>query len=189
MLLLGDSIRMSYQPVVAELLAGRAEVVGPAENCQFSAFTLESLDRWLAELGRPDMVHWNNGLHDVGHNPGRSPVQYPLDTYLANLRAILAKLRATGATVIWATMTPVHPARPFVTTEWSWRNEEIDAYNEAALELMHSERVPVNDLHTIVVADCDRYLAEDMLHLSEAGIRRCAAAVFDAAMDVLLPVA
>ena len=35
-LLLGDSIRMSYQPHVAELLAGRAVVVGPADNCQYS---------------------------------------------------------------------------------------------------------------------------------------------------------
>ena len=187
-LLLGDSIRMSYQPRVTELLSGRAEVVGPAENCQFSAFTLEALDRWLAEIGQPDIVHWNNGLHDVGHNPDRSPVQYPLDAYLANLRAILARLRDTEAAVIWATMTPVHPNRPFVTTEWWWRNEEIDAYNAAARELMCTEGVPVNDLHAIVASDCNQYLAADMLHLSEAGVHRCAAAVFDAVMDRFLRV-
>ena len=33
-LLLGDSIRMSYQPLVGQLLVGRASVVGPADNCQ-----------------------------------------------------------------------------------------------------------------------------------------------------------
>jgi len=161
-LLLGDSIRMSYQPLVAEMLSGRAEVVGPAENCQFSEYTLaSSLDGWLAELGRPDVVHWNNGLHDVGHNPERSPVQYPVQTYLANLAAILKKLRQTGAIVIWGTTTPVHPDRPFLDTQWSWRNEDI----------------PVNDLHAIVASSPDLYLAEDMLHLSEEGKKKCAEAV------------
>ena len=50
-LLLGDSIRMSYQPLVAEILAGKAEVVGPADNCQYSLFTLSSLVRWIGALG------------------------------------------------------------------------------------------------------------------------------------------
>jgi len=176
-LLLGDSIRMSYQPLVAEMLSGRAEVVGPAENCQFSEYTLASLDGWLAELGRPDVVHWNNGLHDVGHNPERSPVQYPVQTYLANLAAILKKLRQTGAIVIWGTTTPVHPDRPFLDTQWSWRNEEIARYNEEALKLMKAEGIPVNDLHAIVASSPDLYLAEDMLHLSEEGKKKCAEAV------------
>ena len=184
-LLLGDSIRMSYQPLVARMLAGRAEVVGPAENCQFSAHTLASLDGWLAELGRPDIVHWNNGIHDVGHNPDRSPVQYPLDIYVANLGEILRKLRQTGAQVIWATMTPVHPDRPFLDTQWSWRNEEIARYNEEALKLMEAEGVPVNDLHAVVAADCNRYLAEDMLHLSDEGMQKCAQAVAKAIGDLL----
>ena len=184
-LLLGDSIRMSYQPLVARMLAGRAEVVGPAENCQFSAHTLASLDGWLAELGRPDIVHWNNGIHDVGHNPDRSPVQYPLDIYVANLGEILRKLRQTGAQVIWATMTPVHPDRPFLDTQWSWRNEEIARYNEEALKLMEAEGVPVNDLHAIVAPDCGRYLAEDMLHLSDEGVQKCAQAVARAIENLL----
>ena len=52
-LLLGDSIRMSYQPHVAELLAGRAVVVGPADNCQYSLYTLSSLRRWVTEQRDP----------------------------------------------------------------------------------------------------------------------------------------
>ena len=39
-LLLGDSIRMSYQPYVACLLDGKAEVIGPTDNCQYSLYTL-----------------------------------------------------------------------------------------------------------------------------------------------------
>ena len=179
-LLLGDSIRMSYQPPVAELLAGRATVVGPADNCQFSLFTLSSLDRWLAELGQPDVVHWNNGIHDAGHNPNRSPVQIPIDVYRANLEFILRRLRALTPQVIWATSTPVHPQRPFRDDQWSWRNEEIDRYNEAAAELMQANAVPTTDLHRLVWENLDDYLAEDQLHLSAAGQRACAEAVAEA---------
>jgi len=176
-LLLGDSIRMSYQPPVTSLLKGSADVVGPDENCQFSAYTLASLDRWLDQLGLPDIVHWNNGLHDVGHNPDRSPIQYPLDEYISNLKAIVNKIRNTKAKIIWATTTSVHPNRPFTTDSWAWRNEEIDQYNDAALDLMRDEGISVNDLHSVINSNVDKYLSEDMLHLSENGIKKCAEAV------------
>jgi len=179
-LLLGDSIRMSYQPIVAEKCAGWAEVVGPQENCQFSLYTLSSLNRWLGQSGTPNLVHWNNGIHDVGHNPARRPVQMPLDVYVGNLELILRQLRQTGATVVWATSTPVHPDRPFRDDQWAWRNEEIDQYNEAALELMRSQDVPVNDLHALVAADPDTLLDSDQLHLSAAGKEKCAEAVVEA---------
>jgi hypothetical protein len=179
-ILLGDSIRMSYQAAVAEMLNGRAEVVGPAENCQFSGFTLDSLDKWLAELGKPDIVHWNNGIHDVGHNPERSPPQVPLHAYVANLRVILDKLSATGATVIWATITPTHPDRPFLDDQWAWRNDEIAKYNSAAFGVMWARAVHINDLHSLVASDYDLYLADDMLHLSEAGMKACGAAAAEA---------
>lgn len=175
-LLLGDSIRMSYQARVAELLEGKADVVGPADNCQFSLYTLSSLDRWLPELGQPDIIHWNNGIHDVGHNPSRSPVQIPLEDYRRNLELILGRLLGITPNVIWASSTPVHPDKPFLDTEWGWRNEEIDQYNNAARELMENRNVPINDLHGLVRNQVDEFLCEDQLHLSEAGVRACAEA-------------
>jgi hypothetical protein len=184
-LLLGDSIRMSYQPLVAKLLEGRATVVGPADNCQFSLYTLSSMGRWIGELGKPDIVHWNNGIHDAGHNPFRSPVQIPLNMYRENIALILKQLRAFTPHVVWATSTPVHPDRPFVDTGWSWRNEEIDPYNTAARALMTSKNVPINDLHTLVSNDIDTHLAEDQLHLSETGKAACAQAVVDALAEYL----
>ena len=176
-LLLGDSIRQSYQGAVKRRLAGRAEVVGPAENCQHAAFTLNNLDRWLAELGKPDVVHWNNGLHDVGCNPARSPHQFTLDVYTANLRLIVEKLRRTGAAIVWAATTPVHPDCEFTLEDWSWDNEEIVWYNATARELMESEDVKVNDLHSVIAADPDRLLADDKIHLSREGVEKCAEAV------------
>ncbi|MFC1526061.1 SGNH/GDSL hydrolase family protein [Candidatus Latescibacterota bacterium] len=184
-MLLGDSIRMSYQPLVAQRLEGQAQVWGPAENCQFSLYTLSALPRWLGEFQSPDVVHWNNGIHDVGHNPNRAPVQMPLEVYRANVQFILAQLQAARARVIWATSTPVHPQRPRREDQWSWCNQEIDAYNAAALEVMAEHDITVNDLHGLVAADPDRYLSEDQLHLSEAGQERCAEAVAGAVAECL----
>jgi len=176
-LLLGDSIRMSYQPMVAQMLADEANVVGPAENGQFSLYTLAHLPAWLDELGCPDIVHWNNGIHDSGHNPDRQPRQIPLDIYVMTLGYILQQLTATGAKIIFATSTPVHPDMPFRNDTWAWRNPDIDAYNAAARNVMKVGRVPVNNLHAVVAADPDALLAEDQLHLSDAGQHACAKAV------------
>ena len=195
-LLLGDSIRMSYQPIVAKTLQGVADVVGPADNCQYSLYrktkssvseanTLASIERWLKQLGNPDIVHWNNGIHDSGHNPARSPRQIPIEIYRLTLEFILQRLQETGAQIIWATTTPVHSKRSFVDNQWSWRNEEIDQYNEAASDLMKSHGIPVNNLHSIVMSDVDRYLSDDMLHLSEAGKGECAEAVVTAIRNYL----
>ena len=49
-ILLGDSIRMQYQPVVGELLKDIAEVSGPEENGRWSGYTLNSLRFWLPQL-------------------------------------------------------------------------------------------------------------------------------------------
>jgi len=176
-MLLGDSIRMSYQAPVARRLADEAEVWGPEENCQYSLYTLSALPRWLGQFQEPAVVHWNNGIHDVGHNPHRAPVQMPLEVYRANVGHILDVLLPTRARVVWATMTPVHPQRPFRPDQWSWRNGEIDAYNAAALEVVTARGIPVNDLHGLVQADPDGLLSEDQLHLSEAGVEACADAV------------
>jgi lysophospholipase L1-like esterase len=185
-LLLGDSIRLSYQPVVAEQLRSRAAVTGPVENCQFSLFTLASLPRWLPAQP-PAVIHWNNGLHDVGHNPGRAPAQIPLEMYLANLDFIRHTLQATGARLIWATTTPVHERRGWSATDWSWRNEEIECYNHAARELMERHDVAVNDLHAVVAAGRDRFFMEDGVHLNPAGVAAAGAAVTAAIRAQLKP--
>lgn len=187
-LLLGDSIRLGYQPIVAQLLRDRADVVGPEENCQFSLYTLATLNRWIGELGEPDIIHWNNGIHDAGHNPCRNPSQMPIELYCAVLDTIISRLKKITPSIIWATSTPVHPRRVFRGDEWSWRNEEIDRYNEAAADLMKRNSIPINDLHTVVYDNVDYYLCEDRLHLSEAGVEACAAAVVEAIKPFILSV-
>ena len=58
-----------------------------------------------------------------------------------------------------------------------WRNEEIDAYNDAARLVMTELEIPINELHTLVASDVGRLLSSDQLHLSDAGQQTCAEAV------------
>lgn len=185
-LLLGDSIRMSYQTHVARLLEGKAEVTGPEVNGRFSLFTLTSLPDWIGVLGRPDVVHWNNGIHDAGYNPGRSPLQIPLDDYVGNLRCIIKHVRGNlTKRLIFATSTAPHPDKPFSEQGWSWKQGDIERYNKAAKQVMAEFDVPVNDLCGLVSSDPDLYIAEDQLHLTEAGQEACAKAVADSILPLL----
>jgi hypothetical protein len=85
-LLLGDSIRLGYQPFVAAALAGRAVVEGPTENCESSRVLRSMLRVWVPD--RPDVVHVNCGLHDVRYDPGSEHENVPIAEYEENVEAI-----------------------------------------------------------------------------------------------------
>ncbi|MCA9185772.1 MAG: hypothetical protein KDA99_09135, partial [Planctomycetales bacterium] len=113
-LLLGDSISIGYTLPVRDLLAGEANVHRPNENCGPTTRGVERIDAWLGD--KPwDVIHVNFGLHDLKYCDdegnlvavGDGHVQVPPDAYQANLRQLLARLRATGARIIWTTTTPV----------------------------------------------------------------------------------
>src|SRR3954453_889132 len=62
--LIGDSIRMRYAPIVEKELAGKAIVIGAKANGGDSANLLKHLDEW-AIRERPAVVHFNCGIHDT----------------------------------------------------------------------------------------------------------------------------
>ncbi|MDD5704998.1 MAG: SGNH/GDSL hydrolase family protein [Kiritimatiellae bacterium] len=181
-LLLGDSIRLSYQPLVAAKLAGRARVVGPSENGRFALYTLMRLDTWLGEFGTPDVVHWNNGLWDLGQCDHRHPRQIPLDDYVGNLELILQRLRATGASILWRNTTAVDAARGW-RDGWRFDPEDVERYNTAASRLMRRQGIACHDLHAVVHERLDSLLAEDGVHLTQAGQEVCA----DSVVEQVLP--
>ncbi len=173
-LLLGDSIRIAYMPLVQTRLAGIAEVVGPEDNCRFAKYTLWYADHWLETLGKPDVIHWNNGIWDLFHLSTEHGVFTSLDEYVGTVRKILDRLKRSGASIIWATTTPVNP------NNVNCNNQEIDRYNKAILGLMRTDNVAINDLNAIVKRDPDAYIGEDHLHLTRQGSEACAAAVASA---------
>ena len=105
--LVGDSIRLGYAPRVAARLEGKAVIVSPPENGGDSANVLAHLDEWVIRQ-KPDVVHWNCGLHDLKRSRTDGHHQVELDRYSENLRRIVARIRAgTDAALVFADTTPI----------------------------------------------------------------------------------
>lgn len=49
-LLLGDSIRLGYEPYARAMLAGTAHVLAPVENCQHTVNHLMNFWNWVAPV-------------------------------------------------------------------------------------------------------------------------------------------
>ena len=170
-LLLGDSIRAAYQQHVKALLGPAYRVSAPAENGRFAKYTLNSLRLWLPNLPRPDIIHWNNGLWDTAILYREDGTFTELEDYISTLGKILRELRKTGATIVFATTTPCDPRKAFLTTAMPpcHRNSDIERFNSAACALMEREKIPVNDLWSVVSADIPGLICEDMIHPTEKG--------------------
>src|SRR6185436_4651324 len=98
-LLIGDSISIGYTVTVRNELAGKANVHRIPENGADTANGLKKIDEWLGD-SHWDVIHFNWGLHDLKVTPegGR---QVPVEVYEKNLAALAARLKKTGAKLIW----------------------------------------------------------------------------------------
>ncbi len=169
--LIGDSIRQQYGPRVAEILKDEFEVWQPAENCRFAKYTLRGLFDWRNDMAGSDIVHFNCGHWDLcnlfGDGPFTSEQEF-VDTMLRVLKLLQEKHKV----IIYATTTPV--ARDGYN-----RNDVIERYNEIIVPLLRERGVIINDLHALIKSDLQRYMSADTIHLSEEGIKVCAAQVAD----------
>ncbi len=150
-LLIGDSISNAYTVDVRKLLAGRADVFRIPGNGKNSAYGLAHLDEWLG--GRTwDVIHFNWGLWDLCYRNPESKTQGHRDKvngtitaspeeYRANMEKITARLKQTGAVLIWCTTTPVPEGEA-----GRIRGDEL-IYNQAAAEIMTANGIRINDLH------------------------------------------
>ena len=180
--LIGDSIRLGYAPEVAKLLAGKATIVHAKANGGDSANVLKNLAAWaIAE--KPDIVHFNCGIHDTKKDRKSGSFQVPPESYEKNLRAIVEKIRQeTGAKVIFATTTPIiddraGPKRANATYELL--DASIVEYNRIASRVMQELKVPVNDLRA-VVGDGDergKLMSSDGVHFTAEGTKKLATTV------------
>lgn len=174
-LLVGDSISIGYTQPVRELLRGVANVHRVFENGGPSSRGVQQLDEWLGS-GRWDVVHFNFGLHDIKLDDAGRPLN-SLEDYVANLRAIVRRLRATGARLVFATTTPV-PAD--LSSGPRRRNADVLAVNAAAQKLMAELGVPVNDLYAVVAPRLAELQLPRNVHYKPEGSRALARPVADA---------
>ena len=178
-LLLGDSIRMGYQQYVKEALAGEYEVCYPEDNGRFAAYTLWQANqefKWNPDIA---LVHFNNGYWDMNIEAPMTEAIHPVEEYVSFLRRIVALCRQCGAQVVFATTVPLTEDgaagdNTGVRGTINYKNEWVEAYNAAAVEVMEELDVPVNDLCALCMEDARRYKCDDLLHLTEEGSRRCA---------------
>jgi lysophospholipase L1-like esterase len=177
--LLGDSIRMGYQNVVARELAEVAEVWFPEENGCHTKHTLARLPVWFADR-EPTLIHLNIGLHDMWVNEDGSN-RHALPEYLADLEQVIEWLREhTSARLVFALTTPVDQDRQCKSNYGRVvrRNADIPCYNAATRSLMESLGVGVNDLYAVVdTAGTDRLIADDGVHFRPDGYEALGQAV------------
>jgi hypothetical protein len=180
-LLLGDSIRLSYREKVASILENKATIIGPNENCRFSAFTLFNISNW-AKDDDYDIIQWNNGQWDTCYMAdGKIHIELP--QYLENLERIASVLKSKTKRLIFATTTPVWDEMITEVKIHPRKNEEIVAYNNAAAERLSKLGVEINDLHSIVYENIKKYICEDMVHLNEDGVNLLGEKVANAFMN------
>jgi acyl-CoA thioesterase-1 len=167
-LLLGDSISMGYTLPTRKLLAGKANLHRAPENCGETRKALENLDKWLGE-GKWDVIHFNSGLHDLKYALGETPEKgdsnnVPLEEYEKNFEQIVTRLEETGAKLIFATTTPypegLSPPRV---------PEDAVRYNEAALRVMKSHGVAINDLYAFALPQLETIQRPENVHFLPEG--------------------
>lgn len=177
-LLIGDSISMGYTVPVRERLAGKANVLRPAENCSESANGVKKIDAWLG-AAKWDVIHFNFGLHDVKYldpdgkyvTPDKGKQVASTADYEKNLRTLVARLKQTGAKLIFATTTPV-PSQSSGRVE----HDEL-RYNEVAVRVMKELGVAIDDLHTVATAKQATIQLPHNVHFTPEGYNVLAEAV------------
>ena len=179
-LLIGDSIRLGYAPLVAKKLAGKAEIISPESTGMDMPGTLKQLDKWLADH-KPLIVHFNCGLHDLKVSKKTQAFQVPPDQYEANLKQIVATIQKSTPHVVFANTTPIiddrHAARK---ADFDRFDKDVKAYNQRAVKVMTELGVPVDDLNRIVIDGGENdLLGKDGTHYTPAGYERLANAVAD----------
>ena len=170
-LIIGDSISMGYTIPVRELLKGKANVHRPLANGGPTINGTAHIDEWLGS-GKWDVIHFNWGLHDLKINDDGTR-QVPIDKYEQNLRELVARMRQTGAKLIWASTTPVPDAAMKIPRKTS----DVPAYNKVAAKVMQEYGIPTDDLYTFALPRLSTIQLPANVHYTPDGYKALAGEV------------
>jgi lysophospholipase L1-like esterase len=189
-LLLGDSISMGvgssgsyqgYEAPTQNLLKGIANVRGISGDGGNTRFGLLNLRKWLGK--EPwDVIHFNWGLHDIVRKPDGQCI-VPADEYERNLREIVKRLKATGATLIWATTTPV-PEKE-ANKAANRRDSDVIAYNSIGRRIMEEHHIAVDDLYSFALPRLKEIQQPEDVHFTFEGSAVLAKPVADSILAAL----
>ena len=170
-LLIGDSISRGYTLTVRHELRGRANVHRAPANCGRTAYGLEKLSVWLGDR-KWDLIHFNFGIHDR---------RTPLPIYAQNLEKIVAELKKTGASLLWARTTPPTSAE----NNENFSEAQCDQLNRVADEIMQRQVIPEVDLHTLIKPRLAELQLPNNVHFREQGYEVLGRQVADSILAVL----
>jgi len=170
-LLIGDSISIGYTVPARESLKGKANVHRIPTNGGPTTNGLKNLDSWLGS-GKWDVIHFNWGLHDLRFMPDGNR-QVPLDQYETNLRELVARLKKTGAKLIWAGTTPV----PEGNLNPPRKDSDVVAYNAVARKIMEENHVAIDDLYALARPRLDTIQLPVNVHFTAGGYKALAGQV------------
>ncbi len=153
-LLIGDSVSRAYTQTVRKQLAGQANVHRAPANCGPTSTGLKKIDVWLGD-GRWDVIHFNFGIHDRAT---------PIADYKLRLEQLVARMKQTGATLVWASTTPIPdvPKKKFTAAS-------IVERNNAAAEVMQEHGVLTDDLFAAITPRLAELQNADDVHFSGPG--------------------
>jgi hypothetical protein len=178
-LLIGDSISIGYAPAVRKLLDGKANVHLIPANGGPTTNGLKNLSEWIGE-GRWDVIHFNWGLHDLRiMEDGTHQVR--IEAYERNLGELVARLKTTGAKLIWCSTTPV----PEGKLSPPRRPEDVPRYNEIAARVMQPNGIAINDLYRFALPRLGQIQRPENVHFTEEGSEQLAQSVAAAVVKAL----
>lgn len=169
-LLMGDSISKGYREYVFNSMIGKADIYFPEGITTFSTHMLRYMQEFAEKMSigsNIDVVYFNAGLWDVLRIDGDDPL-VSIGEYKRNLQKIVDRLRYLfpSAQLIFATTTPV--CEELASYGFNRLNSDINAYNEAANEIMNHNSIVIHDLNKFV-SDTLGGQYVDFTHYTEAG--------------------
>lgn len=178
-LVIGDSISIGYTPAVAALLAGKADVKHHAGNAAHTNNGVAKLEEWLG-TEKWKVITFNFGLHDLKIMENGEH-QVGLAQYEKNLGTIAARLRKTGARLLYVTTTPVPDAKLSPPRK---AGDEV-LFNAAALRTMKKHKIRVLDLYAVAKPRLAEIQTPANVHFTKEGSALLAAAVAKAIEEQL----
>jgi GDSL-like Lipase/Acylhydrolase family len=154
-LLIGDSISRGYTQEVRKAMTGKANVHRAPENCGPTANGLKKIEVWLGD-GRWDAIHFNFGIHDRKTSAA---------DYEMRLETLIARMKQTGAKILFATTTPVPPD----TKDGPEIVAQIAEKNEIAGRVMQEHSIVINDLHAFLSPQLEGIANPKDVHFNTKG--------------------
>lgn len=165
-LIIGDSISLSYTPIVKKQLAGKALVERVPGNCRYSAWGAEHAATWV-EGKQWDIIHFNFGLWDL--YGWKQEELISVEDYGKNMETIVEALKPAAKVLVFGTTTPPcaeaeHKTKLLVT------REKAAIFETEARRIMKKHGVFVNDLDSVVAESMAKHgKAPNDVHYTPAG--------------------